>query len=277
MNDLSAPPVPELSGVWIAAHRHQLVRELTTRHRPHVSRRLALSGVGVLAAAGAATAAILVAFAGAHAQNAFAGWSAIPTRPASGQSATALAECSARLTSSAGDQSGIPSNGWQPLLTDTRGPFTAMILQSDGATASCLTGPSFTTTLANAAQGSVSVHVMSNGSATAGQPTISVLGLGNPNPGPISQATQEQATVNGQPYTFLQGQAQLGTTALTFTLSDNSQVQATLAAGTLVAWWPGNAHPTAARATSSTGPTTQQLTFTPLTPPNAPPAQTNTP
>jgi hypothetical protein len=280
MNNLSPPPVPELSNAWIAAHRGQLVREIATVPRWRVSRRLAVSGIGALAAAGATAAAIVIVFSGAHASNAFAGWTATPTHPASGQTASALGQCTSRLASSASGQSSVPASGWQPVLTDTRGPFTAMILQSGSATASCLTGPSFTTTLANATQqGGASQHIMSNGSANAGQPpTISVLGLGRPSSGPISQATQQQATINGgQPYTFLQGQVETGVTALTLTLSDNSHVQATVADGSLVAWWPGNTHPVSAQATTASGATTQQLTFTPITPPNGPPAQTSTP
>jgi hypothetical protein len=279
MNDLSAPPVPELSNAWIAFHRGQLVREITRVRRRRVSRRLAFSGIGALAAAGAAAAAIVVVFSGAHASNAFAGWTPTPTRPASGQTANALAQCTSRLANSANGQPTVPAGGWQPVLTDTRGPFTAMILQSGGATATCLTGPSFTTTLANATQGGASQHIMSSGSASPGQPpTISVMGLGHPSSGPISQATQQQATIDGgQPYTFLQGQVQAGVTAVTLILSDNSRVQATVADGSLVAWWPGNTHPTSARATSKTGVATQQLTFTPISPPNGPPLQTSTP
>jgi len=279
MNDLSAPPVPELSNAWIASHRGQLVREIRSVRRWRVSRRLAFSGIGAFAAAGAAAAAIIIVLSGTHASNAFAGWTATPTRPVSGQTASALTQCTSRLASSASGQSSVPARGWQPMLTDTRGPFTAMILQSNGATATCLTGPSFTTTLANATQGGASQHIMSSGSASAGQPpSISVMGLGRPSTGPISQATQQQATINGgQPYTFLQGQVQVGVTAVTLTLSDNSHVQATVADGSLVAWWPGNAHPTSAQATSNSGVTTQQLTFTPISPPNGPPSQTRTP
>lgn len=279
MSDLPAPPVPELSNAWIAAHHRRLLGELTTRRRPQFSRRLALSGFGALAATGAAAAAIVIVFSGAHPSNAFAGWTATPTRPAGGQTASALAQCTSRLASSASGQPSIPASGWQPVLADTRGPFTALILQSGSATASCLTGPSFTTTLANAAQsGGASQHVMSNGSASSRQPpSISVMGLGGPLSGPITQATQQQATVNGQAYTFLQGQLEPGVTALTLALSDNSHVQATVADGSLVAWWPGNAHPTAARATSDSGDTTQRLTFTPISPPNTPQTQTNAP
>ena len=109
MNNLSAPPVPDLSSDWIVTRRDHLVREITTPRRRQVSRRLALSGVGVLAGAAAATAVVLLAFAGAGATNAFAGWTATPTRPASSETTTALAQCTSRLASAGGSQSGIPT------------------------------------------------------------------------------------------------------------------------------------------------------------------------
>jgi hypothetical protein len=270
MNDLGAPPVPELSDDWIGLRRDRLVRELAVPPRRQAPRRLALGGVGALAAVGAATAALLIVFAGARTQNAFAGWRAAPTQPASGQTAGALSQCASRLASSAKGQSNIPASGWKALVTDTRGPFTAMILQSAGATATCLTGPSFTTTQANATEGGASQHVASTGSASAGQPSISVLGLGGPSGGPISQATVQHATSDGQPYTFLQGQVETGVTSVTLLLSDGSEVQATVSDGLLLAWWPGSADAAAAQATSPTGTRTQQLTFTPVSPSSVP-------
>jgi hypothetical protein len=271
MNDLLPPPVPELSRDWIATHRSQLLREIAAPPRRQVSRRLALSGIGALAATGAATAAILIVFGGASAPNAFAGWTATPTRPASGQTANALTQCTARLASSASGQSSIPASGWQALLTDTRGPFTAIILQSGGATATCLTGPPFTTTAANAQEGGASQHVLSVGSGAAGQPSVSVMGRNGASTGPISQASQEQLTADGQPYTLLQGQLDPSVTSITLALSDGSDVQATIADGSLIAWWPGTATATTAHATSGSTVTTQQLTFTPISPPNASP------
>ena len=163
MTNLTTPPVPELSSDWIAARRDHLVREITTPHRQPVSRRLAVRGVGALASVGAATAAALVAFGGTGAANAFAGWTATPTTPASGETATALAQCTSRLASRG--QSGVPAAGWQAVVTDTRGPFTAMILDSDSVTATCLSGPSFTTTQASNAQGGG--QVLSPGSDAA--------------------------------------------------------------------------------------------------------------
>jgi hypothetical protein len=278
MNDLSAPPVPQLSSDWVRAHRNQLLREIAAPQRRQVSRRLALGGIGALAVVGATAAAMVITFVGAGAPNAFAGWRATPTPPASGQTASALTECTSRLAEAAGGQSGIPAGGWQPVLTDTRGPFTAMILQSGSATASCLTGPSFTTTAANAAQGGEShhvlhesQHVLSGGSASAVPPNVSVMGLNGTSSGPISQASQQQLSANGQPYTLLQGQVEPDVTSITLALSDSRHVQATVADGALIAWWPGTATATTAHATSGSSVTTQHLTFTPISPPNSPP------
>jgi hypothetical protein len=274
MNNLSPPPVPELTSDWIAARREHLVREIATPHRRRVSRRLAVSGVGALAAAGAATAAVLVAFAGAGAPNAFAGWSATPSRPVSTETTAALQQCSSRLAGAGGSQSGIPTGGWQPVLTDTRGPFTAMILQSGSASATCVTGPSFTTTAANNAQsGGASQHTLSAGVGTGGPPpAVSIIGLGGPSAGPISQASQLQlATSGGQPFTLVLGQVTAGVTKVTLVLSDSSKVQATVARGSFVAWWPGKPDAASAHLTSAAGTTTQQLTFTPVSGTNAAP------
>lgn len=279
MNNLAAPPVPDPGSRWIAARRDRLVREIGTPYRGRASRRFAVSGVGALAALGAATVAVVLValFAGSGVPNAFAGWTATPTTPRSGETASALARCTSRLASSAGGQSGVPAEGWRAVLTDTRGPFTAMILGSGGATATCLSGPSFTTTQANAAQGSASQHVLSNaasqhvlsnGSATRGQaPAVSILGLGGSSSGPITQAAQSQLTTSGgQPYTLVQGQVAANATGVTLALSNGPNVQATVANGSFVAWWPGRATATSARVKSASGVTTQQLAFTPVSP-----------
>jgi hypothetical protein len=160
---------------------------------------------------------------------------------------------------------------WRPVLVDTRGPFTAMILQGAGATATCLTGPSFTTSTRDAAQAGGSHHLSSiivAESLPAGRSGVlqlSVMGFSRPSSGPISQASQMHlAAGGGQPFTLVQGQVEAGVTGATLVLSDGSDVQATVADGSLVAWWPGSAHATAARVTTGSATTRQQLTFTPL-------------
>jgi hypothetical protein len=186
------------------------------------------------------------------------------------------------LAGAAGGQSSIPSGGWRPVLTDTRGPFTAMILQSASTTATCLTGPSLTTIEANVADGGENHQVVGAGSVTASRPMISLMGLNGSGSGPISQASQAKLTTSGgQPYTFVQGQVEPGVTGAKLVLSNGSEVQATIADASLVAWWPGNADATSARLARGSGVTVQKLTFTPLTfapisPPNGPPPSGST-
>jgi hypothetical protein len=80
--------------------------------------------------------------------------------------------------------------------------------------------------------------------------------------GPITPATQSHLeTSGGQPYTFVQGQVVSGVTGVTLVRSDGSHVQATVAGGSFVAWWPGSADATSAQIASSAGVVTQQLTF----------------
>jgi hypothetical protein len=157
------------------------------------------------------------------------------------------------------------------VLTDTRGPFTAMILRSGSASATCFDGPSFTTVAANDTQsGGGSEHVLSAGSATGGaQGSVSVMGFdGCTSGGPLGPATQSHLTMkDGQPYTFVQGQVSAGATGVTLTRSDGSNVQATVGDGAFVVWWPGTADATSAYVVGPSGGTTQQLTFTPAPPP----------
>jgi hypothetical protein len=259
----------------VPANASERLRQIDYQPRTRtLSPRLAIgTGAGL---ALAATAGIVVALVGlsSGAAPAFAGWTAKPTKPVTGETANALGECTSRLASSAGG-SGVPTDGWQPVLTDTRGPFTSFVLQSGSATATCLTGPSFTTTQANNEQpGGAQQHIMSAGSTSAGgPPAVSVMGLGGPSSGPISQATQSQFTTSGgQPYTFVQGQVEADSTSVTLTLSDATNVQATAADGTFIAWWPGNADATTAQIVTPSGETTQQLNFTPVNSPQQPPA-----
>ncbi len=256
----AAAPLAESRSDTSAAERRYLVLGGTSapgqRRR---SRRFALGGIGALAAAGAIAAVLLVVFAGAGAQNAFAGWTASPTAPAGGQTASALSECTSRLVGVAP----VTAAGWQLQVTDTRGPFTAVILRGADSTATCLTGPSFTTAAVNSTQGGGSQHVLSVGSASGNPPTVSVLAPNGASSAPISPAEQEQTSVDGQPYTLLQGQIQSGITSATVVLSDGSRVQATLADGSLVAWWPSHANATSAELTSGSGVTRQLLAFIP--------------
>ncbi len=259
----------------IPAEARQRIRTVDCHPRTRaLGPRMALGGVAVVAASTGAVVALVGL--GSSTAPAFAGWSATPTQPASGQTGTARERCASQLSSTGGSQ-GIPATGWQPVLTDTRGPFTAMILRNGGANATCFTGPSFTTLQANSAPGGPSEHTMSgsaSGSASGSGSTssaIGVMGLGGRPSGPISQASEAHLTTNaGQAYTFLQGQVATDVSALTLVRSDGSEVQATVADGSFVAWWPGSTDANSAQLASPSGTSTQQLSFTMLPQPPCP-------
>jgi hypothetical protein len=258
----------------VPAHVEERLRGIDYRPRSRaLDPRVALATGAGLAATGGAVVAIVGL--GAGTSPAFAGWTATPTPPAAEQTASARERCTSQLAGARGapssiPPSSIPATGWQPALTDTRGPFTAMILRSAGTSATCFNGPSFTTIAANNTQrdGGASEHALS-GSSTAGsgagssQSSTSVMGLGGNGAGPIGPATQSHLlTSSGQAYTFVQGQVVSGVTGVTLVRSDGSNVQATVADGSFVAWWPGSAGATSAQIASSAGVATQQLTFT---------------
>jgi hypothetical protein len=232
--------------------------------------RLALATGAGLAATGGAVVAIVGL--GAGTSPAFAGWTATPTRPGAEQTASARERCTSQLAGTGGAPSGIPSSGWQPVLTDTRGPFTAMILRSSGASATCFNGPSFTTISANNTQSGGAVSSSRASGEGYSQSSTSVIGPGGKGIGPIGPVTQEHlVTRGGQPFTFVQGQVGSGATNVTLVRSDGSNVQTTVADGSFVAWWPGSASATSAQIATSAGVATQQLTFTaPPAPPVGP-------
>ena len=257
------PPAESTSDHEAAERDHLLRDRMSVPRMRRPSRRVALGGIGTLATAGAIAAVLVVVFGGAGAQDAFAGWTASPTPPASGQTASALSDCTSRLAEAAP----VAATDWKPLVIDTRGPFTAVILQGTDASGTCLTGPSFTTADVNLTRPSGSLHILSVGDAHQKPPTVSVIAPNSANSDPISLAEQEQTSVDGQPYTLLQGQVQPGVTVAVLLLSDGTQVQATVANGSIVAWWPSNANATSAQLTSDSGVTTQQLALMPISHP----------
>ena len=108
------------------------------------------------------------------------------------------------------------------------------------------------------------------------EPELAVTGLRTPSSGPISQASQIHLSTTGQPYTLVQGQVQAGGNRPNAGALHGSDVQATVADGAFVAWWPGGSHATAARVTSGSRMQTKQLTFTPVGFSKAPSRTTST-
>ena len=176
----------------------------------------AVSAVGV----GGAVAALTVVFAlSSGAAPAFAGWRPAPTPPAPGQLAQAARACGQGL--------GVP------VLTDSRGPYTASIYADSTTSDLCLSGSGVSI--------SSSTDTVAPATVAAGQ--IQSGGGG----------TRDSA---GNALTFVDGRTGAGVTEVTIERSDGSSVQATAANGWYLAWWPGTVTATDAEVTTASGTST---------------------
>jgi hypothetical protein len=191
-------------------------------YRPWWRRRPSRPALGALGLSGAAATAGAIVLLGSSAPAAFAGWSPTPTAPHPGQLAAAAAQCSAGLGS--------------PVITDTRGPYTAAIYAEADDSDTCLQG------------GSVSIDQASSGgnqgTVAAGQIQLSGGGVDDS---------------SGNALTLVDGRVGAGVTAVTIERSDGSSVQATVSNGWYLAWWPATVSPTSAQVTTATGTATQQF------------------
>ncbi len=206
------------------------LRALDYRPRRHRLGAIPTLGAVGVTGVGAAVAAVILT---SGAAPAFAGWEATPTTPAPGQLALAQQSCGASLGT--------------PVLTDTRGPYTASIYEGTAGNHVCLAG------------NGISLESDSTGSAAdlaAGQVELNGAGM------------QDSA---GDSLTLVDGQVGSGVTAVTIDRSDGTAVQATVTGGWYLAWWPGTVSATQAEVTTASGTSDQsfpQLSTT--TPPPCP-------
>jgi hypothetical protein len=142
MNDLEAPPVPNLSDFRLSTRQAHLVREIRVHHRDWRRSGLTVGSSALVAVA--ATVALVLA--GPGSANAFAAWTPAPTAPAPGQVSSAVAACE---RAAAKPPPGALSNGvtatTQVSLVDTRGPFTLVLFGANTPTQGvlmCVSGPS---------------------------------------------------------------------------------------------------------------------------------------
>jgi hypothetical protein len=178
-----------------------------------------LPAIGALAAAGTAAAVVALVTVGSNAAPAFAGWRATPSTPAPGQLAQAAEACGQDLGS--------------PVLTDSRGPYTAAIYADSTTGEVCLSGNGVSVSSSSTSQVPTSV--------AAGQ--IQSSGGG----------TRDSA---GNALTLVDGRTGVGVTAVTIDRSDGTSVQATVANGWYLAWWPGAAAASNAEVTTASGTST---------------------
>lgn len=194
-------------------------------YRPRRLRVRQLPAIGALGATGIATAVAAIVALGSSAAPAFAGWQRTPTAPAPGQLAQAAQACGQSLGN--------------PVLTDSRGPYTAAIYARSTTSAVCLSGNGVSMSSTSTSAASTSV--------AAGQ--IQFNGGG-------------QRDSAGNALTLLDGRTGAGVTAVTIDLSDGSSVQATVADGWYLAWWPGTVTATDAKITTASGTSTVSVPST---------------
>jgi hypothetical protein len=211
-----AAQVPAAAAVRLAGLDY---RPRTRRLRPPVA-------IGAVASAAVAVGALVVVISlGAGASNAFAGWSAKPTKAAPGQLAAAQAACR---------RSQSPVDGLPLALADTRGPFTFAVYADSESTATCIQGPGFVSL--SVAQGTAPVSVPADRVQLAGA---------------------HSSDRGGHLFGFAYGRTGSGVSAVTLVLADGSQVQATVTNGWFVAWWPSDQQLKSAQLTTAAGTSTQ--------------------
>jgi hypothetical protein len=183
---------------------------------PRLGSRRAVGALGALGLSGAAAVTGAVILLGSNAAPAFAGWTRSPTAPVPGQLAAAQDHCT--------------TGSGTPVLTDTRGPYTASIY-ADGST--CLDGNG--------------IEISSDG----GGGTTSVAA------GKIQLNGAGESDSDGHALTMVDGPVGAGVTGVTITRSDGSSVEATVKNGWYLAWWPGGERAVLAKVTSANGTTAQ--------------------
>ena len=252
MNDeLIAPSVPDLSDEWIAQRTEHLVEEIVAAS-PRRRRRFVATGAG----AGVAGAAVLVALLGPWATPAFAGWSAQPSTPSSGQLAAARAACSSTASQLASVAGGAATSLAPESLNDVRGPYT-LIVYGTTDPALCVSGSGMTTLHEDG--GTISI-----GAATGGSSHQSVTNSNGitkwqgssgaaPSPGAAVMDLSFTSSHDGDSFTVAEGSVGSQVTGATLLLKDGSSVVATVNNGLFAAWWPGQSSVTSIQVTTTAG------------------------
>ena len=199
-----------------------VARLRATDYRPRHRRVGRLPALGAAGATGLAAAAGVIVALGSGAAPAFAGWQAKPTAAAPTQIAQAVQDCGQGLGS--------------PVVTDSRGPYTAAIYAKSTTSNVCLAG---------------------NGISMASGSTSSK--VSTPAPDVIQFGGGGMRDSAGDALTLADGRVGTAVTGVTIDLSDGTDVQATVSNGWYLAWWPGNVSATTAQVTTASG--TNTITY----------------
>lgn len=185
-------------------------------YRPRQRRIRRLPTIGVLGTAGTAAVVAVVVSLSSGAAPAFAGWQATPTTPTTPAAAAAGQSCGQGLGTA--------------VLADSRGPYTAAIYAQGDMTAVCLSGDG-----------------VSMGSVSSSTTPVTVAA------GQLQFAGGISRDSAGDQLTLADGRTGSGVTAVSFGLSDGTEVQATVSGGWYMAWWPGTATATNTEITTASG------------------------
>ncbi|MHB1539299.1 MAG: hypothetical protein ACYCYN_12530, partial [Solirubrobacteraceae bacterium] len=190
---------------------------------------------------------------------AFAGWSATPTPPHSGQQAAAEAKCQlfvsregrtlARLLVQRESRSGSASHKrrprvtsgarlrWRPLAGDTRGPYTLLVLGAGSRRETCLVGP--------AGSGRRQVAQVVLGTSQRQAPPANGISEAR---GGLEVFGRHRGALS-----YALGRAGANVTGVTIELHGGQHVLATTSKGWFLAWWPSARTPLAAEIATRAG------------------------
>jgi hypothetical protein len=232
MIDLQPVPIPDLSDESMASHRATLIEAITKRrHRP-------MKWAALVGATGVAATVSTLVFVGGSGPDAFAGWAAHPTAPATGQLTSADTSCQTALAQLPPSvNKGTDPATLVPELSDVRGPYTV-------------------TMFGNGSQGGALCISEPSGNSAIRWITWSDTPVGT---GAIAVDRISVSANSGQPSTLVEGRTGDGVTGVTLTLGDGSHVTATSGNGFFLAWWPGTQSITSASVATATGTSTQAL------------------
>ena len=198
--------------------RTAITRLRATDYQPRRPRPLRLPAISALGAGGlAAVAAVIVAL-GSGASPAFAGWQAAPTVAAPSAVTQTQQSCGQGLGT--------------PILSDSRGPYTALVYEQTGTSSVCLSGAGVSMSSSSSS---------SSSKAPAIAPDVIQFGGGG------------MRDTSGDALTLSDGQVGSAVTAVTIDLSDGTSVQATVSNGWYLAWWPGDVRGLDAQVTTASG------------------------
>jgi hypothetical protein len=254
--ELLTPGVPALSDEWIAVRTQHLVEEVTTPS-PRRKRRYVLTGVG---GGTIAVTAALVGLLGPWATPAFAGWSAQPTTPSSGQLSTAETACSALSVSLANAPGSTAPATLPPLsLSDVRGPYSLLVYGTTNP-ALCVLGNGISELHEDGATiGQSSAAQKTDGNTVVQQTSgseqfvTSPAATTSPAPGAAVVNVDNTAVSNGQTFSVVEGSVGSQVSGATLLLSDGSSVVATVENGCFAAWWPSQATVSSIQVTTTAG------------------------